>query len=247
MPKGRLETVLAIFTIPLKALLNLTVPVAGSGDDDMVVVNPIRVAALMLFLNMNFLLSLMLFFLFNIPISAFCVFVLYRFNIKPVYVTFGFVAAVLWISIFASEVVSLLKTFSLIFNISDVVLGFTVFALGNCIGDFIANFAIAKLGMPLMAFSACFGSPLLSLTSLGVSTLIVLLDTSDKWYVKGGSYTINYSPSLVLLNLGLVNNILIIYFLSKRYDWFVNEKVGISLIGNWVVLSLMCIIIEMSR
>ncbi|KAJ3057409.1 hypothetical protein HK097_007588 [Rhizophlyctis rosea] len=64
--------------------------------------------------------------------------------------------------VIANEVVGLLETIGLIAGVSESVLGLTVFAMGNSIGDFITNLSIARMGYPAMAVGACFGGPMLS-------------------------------------------------------------------------------------
>ena len=49
------------------------------------------------------------------------------------------------------------------FGLSDAILGLTVLAWGNSIGDLIADTAMAKRGNPRTGFSACFGGPLFNL------------------------------------------------------------------------------------
>ena len=74
----------------------------------------------------------------------------------------GFLVAMTWIFVVANEVVGILQAVGLILGISDAILGLTVFAMGNSLGDLVSNITIAKMGFPQMAFSACFGGPLLS-------------------------------------------------------------------------------------
>ena len=52
-------------------------------------------------------------------------------------------------------------------SLSEDILGLTIFALGNSIGDFISNYTIVI--KPIMAFTACFGGPLLAICSSGLS------------------------------------------------------------------------------
>ncbi|KAI0461835.1 hypothetical protein LJB42_004910 [Komagataella kurtzmanii] len=85
----------------------------------------------------------------------------------------GFASSIAWISIFAEELINIFKFYSVFFKISEAILGLTIFAIGNSIGDFISNLTIAKMGMPLMALAACFGGPLLNLLmGIGVNGLI---------------------------------------------------------------------------
>ncbi|KAG0263716.1 hypothetical protein BG011_008229 [Mortierella polycephala] len=73
----------------------------------------------------------------------------------------GFLVAMTWIFIVANEVVGILQGFGMILGVSDAILGLTVFAMGNSLGDLVANTTIARMGFPRMAFSACFGGPLI--------------------------------------------------------------------------------------
>ena len=59
--------------------------------------------------------------------------------------------SIAWISTIAGEVVGVLKTFGVVLNISEALLGLTIFAAGNSIGDLIADITVARLGYPVMA------------------------------------------------------------------------------------------------
>ena len=63
----------------------------------------------------------------------------------------GFCISIAWISSVAGEVVGVLKAFGVVLDISEAILGLTVFAVGNSIGDLAANVTVAKLGYPVMA------------------------------------------------------------------------------------------------
>lgn len=63
----------------------------------------------------------------------------------------GFVISIAWISTVAGEVVGVLKAFGVILGISEAILGLTVFAMGNSLGDLVADITVARLGYPMMA------------------------------------------------------------------------------------------------
>ena len=63
----------------------------------------------------------------------------------------GFVIAIAWISTVAGEVVGVLKAFGVILDISEAILGLTIFAVGNSVGDLVADVTVARLGYPVMA------------------------------------------------------------------------------------------------
>lgn len=63
----------------------------------------------------------------------------------------GFVISIAWISTVAGEVVGVLKAFGVILSISEAILGLTIFAVGNSLGDLVADVTVARLGYPVMA------------------------------------------------------------------------------------------------
>ena len=63
----------------------------------------------------------------------------------------GFVISVAWISTIAGEVVGVLKAIGVILGISEAILGLTIFAVGNSLGDLVADVTVARLGFPVMA------------------------------------------------------------------------------------------------
>jgi sodium/potassium/calcium exchanger 6 len=82
----------------------------------------------------------------------------------------AFVTSVAWMNIQANEVVALLETIGIVFDVNIAVLGVTVLAIGNSVGDWVADTTVARKGKPAMGFSSCFGSPLLNdVLGLGIS------------------------------------------------------------------------------
>ena len=75
----------------------------------------------------------------------------------------GFVVAVVLVYTIATEIVNLIQTYGVIFNLSNTVMGVTLLAWGNTIPDVFADVALAKQGFPRMSFSASFGGPLFSI------------------------------------------------------------------------------------
>ncbi|XP_071369711.1 mitochondrial sodium/calcium exchanger protein isoform X2 [Centroberyx affinis] len=75
----------------------------------------------------------------------------------PLFALLGFVVSAVLISTAASEVVSLLHMLGVVLSLSNTVLGLTLLAWGNSIGDCFSDITIARQGYPRMAISACFG------------------------------------------------------------------------------------------
>ncbi|RCH87735.1 hypothetical protein CU098_004468, partial [Rhizopus stolonifer] len=117
----------------------------------------------------------------------------------------GFFVALNWIFLLANQVVGLLQAslffyiaIGKIFSISDAIMGLTVFALGNSIGDFVANTAIAKMGFPTMAISACYAGPLLNMVlGVGVSSLYQNIKL-------GTAYQLEIAPTILVSAFGLI-------------------------------------------
>lgn len=75
----------------------------------------------------------------------------------------GFVVSAMWISAAASEVVSILHMLGVVLSLSNNLLGLTLLAWGNSIGDCFSDITIARQGYPRMALSACFGGIIFSI------------------------------------------------------------------------------------
>lgn len=150
----------------------------------------------------------------------------------------GFLVSISWISIFATEIVSILGALGIIFNLSEEILGITIFSIGNSIADFISNIMIARMGMPLMAYSACFGGPLLSLCSLGVSGLILIPK------ITAPNYNFAFNGTLRITSTMLIVSILILCYMVPRNDWMIDKKVGTILVVSWICSTTLCVIFE---
>eukprot|EP00518_Triparma_eleuthera_P021404 CAMPEP_0197557182 /NCGR_PEP_ID=MMETSP1320-20131121/16565_1 /TAXON_ID=91990 /ORGANISM="Bolidomonas sp., Strain RCC2347" /LENGTH=530 /DNA_ID=CAMNT_0043118385 /DNA_START=176 /DNA_END=1764 /DNA_ORIENTATION=+ len=88
-------------------------------------------------------------------------------------VIFAFCMSVVWLDLIANEVVAVLEAFGALANISTSILGLTVLAWGNSVGDLVADTATARAGQVKTAIASCFGSPLLSaLVGLGIALTV---------------------------------------------------------------------------
>ncbi|KAG0376094.1 hypothetical protein BGX24_008296 [Mortierella sp. AD032] len=150
----------------------------------------------------------------------------------------GFLVAMAWIFVVANEVVGILQAVGLILGVSDAILGLTVFAMGNSLGDLVSNITIAKMGFPQMAFSACFGGPLLNmLLGLGISGTYVTMSTETH-------IPLQVSPtllvSLVAILLTLVGAIVVV----PRSGYMLNRWWGFFLVGVYIVSMVVNVVLE---
>ncbi|CAN7990457.1 unnamed protein product [Ixodes hexagonus] len=151
----------------------------------------------------------------------------------------GFIVSVLWIYGIATEIVALLKTFGVFYGISDVLLGMTVLAWGNNIGDLVTNLSLAKQGFPQMAMSACFAGPVLALL-LGIGIAFNMNFASLSLEV----IKLQYSRLLLVVYIVLVGMMLLL-LLSMVVTWFRSSRfVGIMLITLYVTFLLFTFLVE---
>ncbi|RAK87917.1 sodium/calcium exchanger protein [Aspergillus costaricaensis CBS 115574] len=156
---------------------------------------------------------------------------------RPVLAFLGFIVAICWIATIATEVVSLLKTLGVILNISDSLLGLTVFAVGNSLGDLVADITVARLGYPVMALSACFGGPMLNiLLGIGLGGLYMTMNANPEAIAAtGGSYEIEVSKVLVISGATLLITLIGLLIVVPLNKWRMDQKIGWGLVVLWVI------------
>lgn len=97
------------------------------------------------------------------------------FVVSLFFLSLAFAACVCWIYAVANELMALLVAVGSITHASNSLLGLTVLAWGNSVGDLITNVSVARAGFPQMAIAGCFGGPVFNiLLGLGVPTTYAL-------------------------------------------------------------------------
>ncbi|KAJ9063807.1 hypothetical protein DSO57_1037004 [Entomophthora muscae] len=138
---------------------------------------------------------------------------------------FGFMLALVWISIAATEVVDVLRALGVILGINEEIIGLTVFAMGNSLGDFVANLSVARMGYPTMAVSACFAGPMLNMMlGPGLAGVYLSLTRSEPIVIPSSRIMI-LSAVGVLITLVVYN----IYVHTNRF--YIDRRFGGFLIG----------------
>ncbi|KXJ74347.1 hypothetical protein RP20_CCG013837 [Aedes albopictus] len=155
------------------------------------------------------------------------------------YALMAFVGSIQVIYVVAQEVVSLLVTLGLVLNLSKSMLGLSVLAWGNSIGDLFANITLAKRGYGKMAFAACFGGPLFNLC-LGLGSTMIVRASRKKDHVafsREGAMGENCEWFLVQLLATILFVLLLTGFDGRR-------SVGIIMIIIYLLFILFCILGE---
>ena len=100
-------------------------------------------------------------------------------------VLLAFISTVAWLDMIGNECVAVLEALGTITSITSTseghsIMGITVLAWANSIGDFVADTAIARSGKVKMAIASTFGSPLLTAClGLGLATVVAASSNSN--------------------------------------------------------------------
>ncbi|KKZ64727.1 hypothetical protein EMCG_09361 [[Emmonsia] crescens] len=177
---------------------------------------------------------------------------------RPFLAFLGFAVSIAWISTLASEVVSLLKTIGVILSISDSLLGLTIFAVGNSLGDLVADITVARLGYPVMALSACFGGPMLNiLLGVGVGGLYMTLHPvksspaasagsimGQALSASSNTYEIEVSKTLLISGATLLATLVLFLIVVPLNGWWMDRKIGWGLVALWTVTTVANVVTE---
>ncbi|KAI9880083.1 MAG: hypothetical protein M1830_005616 [Pleopsidium flavum] len=166
----------------------------------------------------------------------------------------GFVVSIAWISTIANEVVGVLKAFGVILGISDAILGLTIFAVGNSLGDLVADITVANLGYPVMALSACFGGPMLNiLLGIGVSGLYMTITDGEHRHerhpgrpMKYKPYQIEVSSTLVISGATLLVTLVGLLIVVPLNGWKMDRRIGWGLVALWCVSTVGNLVVEVT-
>jgi sodium/potassium/calcium exchanger 6 len=118
-----------------------------------------------------------------IPMVAFAIYIKFMtkvtqppVNIMFLFAIISFVNSISWIGFTCDIVVDLLTLLGQILSVPKAMLGFTLLAWGNCLGDMQANVAMTKKGFGEMAITGCMAGPIFNiLMGLGLATIGGLL------------------------------------------------------------------------
>ncbi|XP_021742427.1 cation/calcium exchanger 5-like [Chenopodium quinoa] len=150
----------------------------------------------------------------------------------------AFVMSVFWISNVAGELLNCLGALGKILNLPPSILGLTVLAWGNSVGDLVADVAVAKAGQPALAMAGCFAGPMFNML-IGLGTALMI--QTAKFYPE--PYVLHFHVSIVIafvfLFLSLMGSLLVVTWSRFRVPRFW----GFCLVGLYVLFIFVSLVI----
>ncbi|CAH1436802.1 unnamed protein product [Lactuca virosa] len=144
-------------------------------------------------------------------------------------VLMGFIMSVCWISTMAGELLNCLAALGSLLEVPHSLLGLTVLAWGNSVGDLVTDVAVAKAGQPAMAMAGCFAGPMFNmLFGLGSALVIQTFNVYPEAYEL--EFHVSIVVAFVFLVLSLMGSLLVVTWCRFQVPRFW----GFCLVGLYV-------------
>jgi Ca2+/Na+ antiporter len=152
---------------------------------------------------------------------------------QSIWTVTAFVMCVMWIYLFADELITCLSSLGVILKLPPAFLGLTVLAWGNSVGDYFTNTAVARQGLGAMALAGCYGGPVFNIL-VGFGTALVY--ASSQLYPDSFLVVLDTSTMITLgfLVFTLSTTIGIVIYRDYKLD----RAMGMYLISIYALYSL---------
>ncbi|CAI6010125.1 unnamed protein product [Closterium sp. NIES-65] len=160
---------------------------------------------------------------------------------RSLIVPVSFAMSVFWIALTASELLGLLSALGIILHVSPSILGITVLAWGNSVGDLVADVTIAKAGHPTMAIAGCFAGPMFNLM-VGVGSALAV----RSWDLYPEPLVLYHHPNVLLALCFLLGGVLSSIAFVVWSGFRVTRTWGVCLICMYLTFVVAAVAIESS-
>ncbi|CCF59574.1 hypothetical protein KAFR_0H01640 [Kazachstania africana CBS 2517] len=126
-------------------------------------------------------------------------------------------------------------------NLEGSLIGMTILAWGNNVGDLISNLTFIKIGIVDISMGACFGSPLLYFL-LGIGVDGILLTLLQK---KAINFT--FDSHMCVCCLGILVSFLTYIVAVPLNDWKIDKKISCVLLMDYITINGINLFIQVSK
>mmetsp|Transcript_19220 Transcript_19220/g.31924 ORF Transcript_19220/g.31924 Transcript_19220/m.31924 type:complete len:739 (+) Transcript_19220:51-2267(+) len=156
---------------------------------------------------------------------------------------YGFIVAATWIDWIADHLVALLEFLGIVCRIPGSIMGLTILAWGNSMGDLSANMTMARKGLANMAMTACFAGPVFNILiglSFGFSSLSAQTGIAD--------HDVALSPSIITgFIFIMVNTVLVVIVGTCVNQGRIPKEYGYGLIGLYLIYVVLSVLMQFSK
>ncbi|CCH57973.1 hypothetical protein TBLA_0A01730 [Henningerozyma blattae CBS 6284] len=181
--------------------------------------------------------------LFAIHLTNFIIVLQYKTSIQSFC---GFILSLFTISYCVEIVVDTLTNWTDQYNFSETILGLTIFAWGNSIGDLVSNVTFFKIGILDVAIGACLGSPLLYFVfGIGIDGILLILGNFSNNIQSTGnisksifykSIDFKFDSHLILCSIGFILACLILLIAIPLNNWKIDKKTSYLLLSLYILI-----------